>query len=198
MRHSKRPHYSPVNYHPSPRSGLVHLFTSHLSPLSAQRPPLSAQRRASGYQNRVHKNHEYLITCPHGPIPRDFLSDRLNTWGNAARRRSGAIPHHAPALLVTALLVIPARSARIVRSLARVRALGRSVRYSPSSNGSAALGRDRKQRGNVWFDKRHDVVPAWVAPRRRVCVDPDELGRSKRRLARDDDGPRADEPRRLC
>ena len=87
MRHSKRPHYSPVNYHPSPRSGLVHLFTSHLSPLSAQRPPLSAQRRASGYQNRVHKNHEYLITCPHGPISRRFLSDRLRTWGNASRPR---------------------------------------------------------------------------------------------------------------
>jgi len=216
MRHSKRPHYSPVNYRPSPRSGLVHLFTSHLSPLSAQRPPLSAQRLASGYQNRVHKNHEYLITCPHGPIPRDFLSDRLSTWGNAARSsRSHAIPsrmrspgsrgdtprlgslhlliprsldpwipsmsrplnppRHAPALLVTAMLVIPARPARIARSLARVRALGRSVRYSPSSNGSAALGRDRKQRGNVRFDKRHQVVRAWVTPRRRVGVDPGEL-----------------------
>ena len=78
--HSQRPQCSPVTYQLSPRSDLCHLLACHLS-------PLSAQRRASGYQNRVHKNHAYLITCPHGPISRRFLSDRLRTWGNASRPR---------------------------------------------------------------------------------------------------------------
>ena len=79
MQHSKRPHRSPVTYPPSPRSGLGHLRACHLW-------PLSAQRRASGYQDRVHINHELLITCPQGAIPHDFLSDRLSTWGSTARR----------------------------------------------------------------------------------------------------------------
>jgi len=82
--HSQRPHCSPVTYQLSPRSDLCHLLACHLS-------PLSAQRRASGYQNRVHKNHEYLIICPQDATPHDFLSDRLSTWGStAARRRSRA------------------------------------------------------------------------------------------------------------
>jgi hypothetical protein len=34
-----------------------HLLASHLSPLSSS--------GASGYQNRVHKKHEYLIICPY-------------------------------------------------------------------------------------------------------------------------------------
>ena len=75
MRHSKRPSCSPVNYHPSPR------FLA-CSPLSYQLSPRSG---ASGYQNRVHKNHEYLIACPVCLQPHAFLSDRLITWGSTAR-----------------------------------------------------------------------------------------------------------------
>jgi len=55
---------SPLTCHPSPRSG-----------------------GASGYQNRVHRKHEYLIICPQDAISNDFLSDRLSTWGSTARRR---------------------------------------------------------------------------------------------------------------
>ena len=55
---------SPLTCHPSPRSG-----------------------GASGYQNRVHRKHEYLIICPQDAISNDFLSDRLSTWGNASRPR---------------------------------------------------------------------------------------------------------------
>ena len=54
---------SPLTYHLSPRSG------------------------PSGYQNPVHINPAHLITCPQDAIPHGFLSDRLSTWGNAARRR---------------------------------------------------------------------------------------------------------------
>jgi len=75
MRHSKRPSCSPVNYHPSPR------FLA-CSPLSYQLSPRSG---ASGYQNRVHKNHEYLIACPVCLQLHAFLSDRLITWGSTAR-----------------------------------------------------------------------------------------------------------------
>jgi hypothetical protein len=77
MPHSKCPPCSPVNYHPSPRSGVTcSPLTYHLSPRSG----------ASGYQNRVHKNHEYLIICPLCSQLQAFLSDRLSTWGSTARR----------------------------------------------------------------------------------------------------------------
>jgi hypothetical protein len=54
---------------------------------------LSPRSRASGYQNRVHKNHECLIICPRGPIPHAFLSDRLITWGKATQRVIGTLPN---------------------------------------------------------------------------------------------------------
>ena len=54
MRHSKCAPSLPVTYHPSPRSLTCSPLTYQLSPRSG----------ASGYQNRVHKKHGYLITCP--------------------------------------------------------------------------------------------------------------------------------------
>ena len=51
---------------------------------------------ASGYQNRVHKKHAYLIICPQDRIPQAFLSDRLSTWGGIAARRRPAWPRRLP------------------------------------------------------------------------------------------------------
>ena len=76
MRYSKCVPSLPVTYRPAPRFLTCSPLTYQLSPRSG----------ASGYQNRVHKNHEYLIICPLGPQLHAFLSDRLITWGNAARR----------------------------------------------------------------------------------------------------------------
>gem|GEM_PF-4541754 len=64
-----------LNAHRSPVKFLT------CSPLTYQLSPRSG---ASGYQNRVHKNHEYLIICPVCPQLHAFLSDRLSTWGKAA------------------------------------------------------------------------------------------------------------------
>jgi len=75
MRHSKRAPSSPVTYHSSPRFLACSPVAYHLSPRSG----------ASGYQNRVHKNHEYLNICPLCPQLHAFLSDRLITWGSTAR-----------------------------------------------------------------------------------------------------------------
>jgi hypothetical protein len=75
MRHSKRAPSSPVTYHSSPRFLACSPVAYHLSPRSG----------ASGYQNRVHKNHEYLIICPLCSQLQAFLSDCLITWGSTAR-----------------------------------------------------------------------------------------------------------------
>jgi len=91
MRHSKCAPSLPVTYHPSPRSLTCSPLTYQLSPRSG----------ASGYQNRVHKNHEYLIICPVCPQLHAFLSDRLITWGSTARRLSPPLLftfHLTPAL----------------------------------------------------------------------------------------------------
>jgi hypothetical protein len=74
MLRSKCPPCLPVTYHPFPRFLACSPLTYQLSPRSG----------ASGYQNRVHKNHEHLIICPQHAILAGFLSDRLSTWGKAA------------------------------------------------------------------------------------------------------------------
>ena len=90
MRHSKCAPSLPVTYHPSPRSLTCSPLTYQLSPRSG----------ASGYQNRVHKKHGYLITCPQYAILAAFLSDRLITWASTARSRLCRLfaSHHSPAL----------------------------------------------------------------------------------------------------
>ena len=90
MRHSKCAPSLPVTYHPSPRSLTCSPLTYQLSPRSG----------ASGYQNRVHKNHEYLIICPQHAILAGFLSDRLITWASTARSRPCHLfaSHLTPAL----------------------------------------------------------------------------------------------------
>ncbi len=83
MRHSKCAPSLPVTYHPSPRSLTCSPLTYQLSPRSGP----------SGYQNRVHKKHEYLIICPVCPQLHAFLSDRLITWGKAVQRVIGTLPN---------------------------------------------------------------------------------------------------------
>jgi len=77
---------------------------------SSTLPPCSL---ASGYQNRVHKNHEYLITCPQDPIPHAFLSDRVSTWGSTARSRLCHLfaSHLSPALAQRVIGTLPNSSA---------------------------------------------------------------------------------------
>ncbi len=91
MRYSKCVPSLPVTYRPAPRFLTCSPLTYQLSPRSG----------ASGYQNRVHKNHEYLIICPVCPQLHAFLSDRLITWGSTARRLSPPLLftfHLTPAL----------------------------------------------------------------------------------------------------
>jgi len=112
MQHSKRPHCSLVTDQLSPCSRLCPLLAAHLS-------PLSAPRRASGYQNRVHRNHALLIACPHGSIPHGFLSDRLSTWGGiAARRRlSHLFAFPLSSLSAQRRHLSPARAQRVIGTI---------------------------------------------------------------------------------
>ena len=91
------------------------LLTSLLSP-SPVTYQLSPRSGASGYQNRVHKNHGHLITCLQHANLAGFLSDRLITWASTARSRLCRLfaSHLTPALAQRVIGTLPKPSAHIL------------------------------------------------------------------------------------